>query len=689
MHDMAAREGITHRRGFLNRADSASIIAEMSEIAFDTLVLRRVMHRFHDGLAAHCQALNDLNVYPVPDGDTGTNMMLTMRSVTDGINGVSDDMQSLCDAIAHATLMGARGNSGVILAEIMRGITSVLDDAAANRRPVNAPVVAQALVNASDKAYAAVARPVEGTILTVIREVSESARKAADAGAGLVEMLETAQEQGHDTLQRTPQMLDVLAEAGVVDAGGAGLLLLLDACLCELDGRPMPDAPTSPTGDTSRAGASSPQAAATSSAAHPAYRVHPTGHPDHATGQEFSVADLRYEVMFLLDAPDEAVDGFKSDWQDVGDSIVVVGGKGLWNCHIHTDDIGAAIEAGIAVGRPHRIQVTDLFEQAAEHSMHLHATGDSGCASATADTDIGAVASRDAGAVAGRDTGAVAGRDTGAVAGRDTGAVAGSDTGAVAGRDTGTVASTDTGATDSAAADTTHGADKIPAPVAISDPDRCALVAVGEGPGVAEILTSMGVSRVVAGGQSMNPSTAELIAAVNSLPAGRVLLLPNNKNIIPVAQRVNGETQREVHVVPTRNVMEGIASLVAFSSHETITKNAEQMHRVVEATTTGEVTQAVRDASTQVGPVRAGDWLGVGPDAITSVASEVGTAATTLLDRIIIRADHELLTVITGADADDATTAVIEAHMSRCHPEVQVEVQYGGQPLYPYYFGFE
>ena len=561
----------------------------MAPLVLNAATLRRVIAGFHGALSEHREAIDNLNVYPVPDGDTGTNMTLTVRSVTEGLDGVDDRLEPLCRAVAHGALMGARGNSGVILAQILRGFCGVLRDAASAGQEPDAPVVAQALTAASEGAYTAVARPVEGTILTVIREASDAARAAAEAGGGLVEVLDAARAQGYDALERTPEMLAVLAEAGVVDAGGAGLLLLLDACLAELDGRPMPAPPKVVAGPTPVASAS---------AARPI--------------EESSIADLRYEVMFLLDAPDSCVDGFKQAWTEVGDSIVVVGGDGIWNCHIHTHDIGAAIEAGIAVGRPHRIQVTDLLDQAAEHSESFSAP----------------------------------------------------------------------------APPADDGGPSPLAPVEIAEADRCSVVAVGAGGGVEAILTSMGVSRVVAGGQSMNPSTAELLAAVDSLPAGHVVLLPNNKNIIPVAEQVDGETGRTVSVVPTRSVVEGIASLLVFSADNTAVHNATAMAEAAASVTAAEVTQAVRDATSSAGPISAGDWLGIGPAGITAVESEAAAAATALLSAIIDD-DHELLTVLTGAEADEAATEAIVAHVSENHPEVEVEVREGGQPLYPYYFGLE
>ena len=564
------------------------IIGAMAPLTLDAAVLRRVIVGFHDGLAAHRQVIDNLNVYPVPDGDTGTNMTLTVKSVVESLDGVADDLEPLCAAVAHGALMGARGNSGVILAQILRGVSGVLRDSAVAGSAPDAPVVARALAAASDGAYSAVARPVEGTILTVIREASESAQAVAEAGGGLTEVFDAARVRGYDALERTPEMLAVLAEAGVVDAGGAGLLLLFDACLAEIDGRPMPEAPEP---------SAAPAPAAVASEARPV--------------EESSIADLQYEVMFLLDAPDSAVDGFKQAWTEVGDSIVVVGGDGIWNCHIHTDDIGAAIEAGIAVGRPHRIQITDLLDQAAEHSdafLEPAPAGDEG--------------------------------------------------------------------------------GSPPAPVEITEADRCSVVAVGAGEGLEAILTSMGVSRVVAGGQSMNPSTAELLAAVDSLPTGHVVVLPNNKNIIPVAEQVDGETERTVGVVPTRSVVEGISSLMAFSADAIAADNVAEMVQAAAAVTAAEVTQAVRDATSPAGPISTGDWLGIGPDGIAAVESDALAAAKALLDAIV-EPDHELLTVIVGTDADAATTDAIAEHVSENHPEVEVEVSDGGQPLYPYYFGLE
>ncbi len=286
----------------------------------DAAALRQSITRFRDALRLHQEELNRLNVYPVPDGDTGTNMALTLESVAAELQQ-AESMADVCQAISHGSLMGARGNSGVILSQILRGLaeTFVASDA------VTGGELAAGLRRGSEAAYRAVMRPVEGTILTVVREAADAAEKARENGAsGLVEVLDPTLAAARESVERTPELLPVLAEAGVVDAGGRGLTLLFDALLEVVDGRPLPE----------------PEAVATPAAVETHLR-------------EGDISSLRYEVMYLLDADDATIGGLKEAWAAIGDSIVVVGGDGLWNCHVHTDDIGAAVEAGIEAGRPY------------------------------------------------------------------------------------------------------------------------------------------------------------------------------------------------------------------------------------------------------------------------------------------------------------------------------------------------
>jgi uncharacterized protein len=540
--------------------------------------LRAVVLGYRDALDAHRADLNKLNVYPVPDGDTGTNMALTLAAVAEELAGADDDLAAVCKAISHGSLMGARGNSGVILSQILRGISSVV----AEQEGLDEASAAAALSAAASAAYDAVMRPVEGTILTVVREASEAAVTAAGEGGDLVTVLEAAQAQGADALERTPEMLPVLKEAGVVDAGGAGLLLLLDVLLHVADGRPVPE-PKEVDG--------------------PVFTEPLPGHGDGAPHGD--VSDLRYEVMYFLEADDDAIPAFKDVWAGIGDSIVVVGGDGIWNCHIHTDDIGASIEAAIEIGTPRKIRVTDLVEQVEEEKWVREA--------AEVEEEV---------------------------------------------------------------------------PAHLSTPVTCAVVAVATGAGIRRIFHSLGVQGIVTGGQSMNPSTAELIEAVEQVPADHVVILPNNKNIIPVAQQVDAHTNKTVHVVPTKGITEGFAALLAYDPQAESDVNAEEMTEAAANVVAGEVTQAVRDSSCEVGPIATGDWIGIARDGIRAVEAELGDAATKLLAELVLPS-HEIVTIIEGEGSSAAVTRHLTEWLTEHRPAASAEVHHGGQPLYPYLFGIE
>ena len=330
----------------------------------NTEALRDTVRTFRDTVQAHAGGLNRLNVYPVPDGDTGTNMARTLDAVVAEMEGAdAEDLDATCDAISHGSLMGARGNSGVILSQIMRGLASTLK----NQAPATGANFAEAMQAAATGAYQAVLKPVEGTILTVVRLSADAARDSADAGGSLVEVIRAALEAGKIALANTPELLPVLKEAGVVDAGGAGFLLLLDSALHVVDGAPLPVAEE----DDGSGGA----VAAAFDA--PAPR---TGQVKVGGAGEVAVADQRYEVMYFMDLDDTKIDDFKAGWGAIGDSIVVVGGDGIWNCHVHTNDIGAAIEVPLDLGgRPKQIRVTDLFEEVdEEHAKREAAMGGAG-----------------------------------------------------------------------------------------------------------------------------------------------------------------------------------------------------------------------------------------------------------------------------------------------------------------------
>jgi DAK2 domain fusion protein YloV len=543
--------------------------------------LRSLVAGFADALALHRESINRLNVYPVPDGDTGTNMALTLASVVAELEGAAPDMEATCAAISHGSLMGARGNSGVIMSQILRGLAGGFRD----HELIDAGCVADAFDAAATAAYGAVMRPVEGTILTVVRVAAEHGRAAADSGADLLGVLEAARFGGGEALAATPTMLQVLADAGVVDAGGTGLLLLLDVALHLVDGRDLPEP------DEDAEGASAEFLAAFDVA-------HGGG------GHEGTLAGLRYEVMYFLEAADDRIAGFKDVWATLGDSIVVVGGDGIWNCHIHTDDIGATIEAAIEVGRPRGIRVTDLLDEVEEERWVREAVP------------------------------------------------------------------------------------MVPEPAAAHEPVPCAVVAVSVGDGIRRIFQSLGVQVVVTGGQTMNPSTAQLLEAVEAAPADDVVLLPNNKNIIPVAQQVDAMTAKTVRVVPTRGVAEGFASLLAYDPASTAESNASDMTAAAAHVVAGEVTRAVRDSSTERGPINEGDWLGIARDGILAVHPDLSESATALLAELVTE-DHEIVTIIEGEGATQAITRHLEVWLHDNRPGSDVEIHHGGQPLYPYLFGIE
>jgi DAK2 domain fusion protein YloV len=551
---------------------------------FGPEALRSTVIAFRDTMKVHADGINRLNVYPVPDGDTGTNMARTLDAVVAELDLADAELDSTCNAISHGSLMGARGNSGVILSQILRGLVGTLKGAT----DLTATKVAEGLRAASAAAYQAVLKPIEGTILTVVRESADAATAAAADGASLVGMLRAARSAAKAALDNTPELLPVLKDAGVVDAGGAGYLLFLDAALHIVDGDPLPE-PNEGEGPTAE------QLELMSRR--------------HAKDGELDVSEQRYEVMYFVDLADEHIEEFKQSWGEIGDSIVVVGGDGLWNCHVHTNDIGAAIETALTLdGRPKQIRVTDLFEEMAEEH-------------AVREAAMHGQSHRD--------------RSGG-----------------------------------------------LPAV-------NCAVVAVASGDGLAELFGQLGVQGVVTGGQTLNPSTAELLAAVEAVNADDVVVLPNNKNIIPVAEQLDALTSKSVRVVPTMSMPAALAALVVYDPEADAGVNVEEMTEAAQSVATGEITQAIRDTKSEAGPITVGDWIGlVRGDGVVTVSGSLVGAACALLDHLITR-DREIVTIITGRDASIAHTDALLAWLGENRPEVQVEVHRGGQPLYPYLFGVE
>jgi uncharacterized protein len=526
--------------------------------------LREVLNQYGEALRARRKGLDKLNVYPVPDGDTGTNMSLTVQSVVAELkSAVADDMGAVAQAMSRGAIMGARGNSGAILAQVLRGVS----ESVKGKTDLGPGDVADALEKARHSAYDAVLKPVEGTILTVVTAAATAARKSADEGHKLKEQMDHIRLASAEALARTPELLPVLKQAGVVDAGGSGFLLFVDALRYVITGEPIPGIEDEDM-DEDGAGA---------------------GEVD---GGE--LGDLRYEVMFLLDAQDDAIPAFRQAWSQVGDSIVVVGGDGMWNCHIHSDDIGLSIETALEYGRPQRIRVTDLQEQVGA----LHGESDS------------------------------------------------------------------------------------------DEPAVTAVVAVVPGHGLAQTYRSFGVQRIVGGGQSSNPSVAELLSAVESAPSDSVIVLPNNKNVHAAAKQLDELTTKSVLVVPTVSPVQGLAAAISFDASQPADVNLEAFEAAASAVVPAEVTQAVRNALTEAGPVKTGNWLGIVSGDIKFVDEDLAALMSHLVANIVTE-DHEIVTLVCGEGASEAVTNSVLGWLEENRPSIEVEVHAGGQPLYPYLIGIE
>ena len=556
----------------------------MSPTTLEPNALRGAMMSFRAALQKHQGTINRLNVFPVPDGDTGTNMLLTLESVVveiERIESGNDEMAATCAAIAKGSLMGARGNSGVILCQVLRALT----DYFAAVPEVGGKEFAAAMASADLAARGAVSRPVEGTILSVAGAAATAARLAADDGADLSSVLQAAGEGAVEALALTPTQLVVLADAGVVDAGGAGLTLLFSAFRNAVDGTPLPEELEIPASVAVLVGGAD-------------RAVMPVLVPSDPTEDA-----PQYEVMYLLDASDDAIAALRATFDAIGDSTVIVGAAPMFSCHVHTDDIGAAIEAGIAAGRPHDIRVTDLREQVEEERWVREAAGEL-------------------------------------------------------------------------------------EPKLRAAPPVTSIVAVASGPGIRKIFLSLGVDRLVAGGQSMNPSTADILDMTESAPGAEVVLLPNNKNIIPVAKQVAALSTKHVVVLPTLGVQEGFAALLAYDPGTGAEENALAMGEMANGVVAGEITQAVRDAKGPDGDIAEGDWLGISREGIEVVRPSFVEASCALIDALTT-ADHEIITLIEGSGLDLDAVKLVSAYIAEHYPSLAIERHLGGQPLYPLLISIE
>jgi uncharacterized protein len=500
------------------------------------------------------QRIDDLNVYPVPDGDTGTNLALTAQAVVEALEAAeASERAQLAREVTRAALMGARGNSGVILSQVVRGIAESLAEAG----PIDGAAVARALRRASDAAYRAVRQPVEGTMLTVIRALADEAQAAAElpVPALLAELVE----RGEEAVARTPEQLDVLREAGVVDAGAAGLVELLRGVAAAVVGEPLPALPAA-------VGAEEPGIEA----------VH----------QQLS--RYRYCTVFVVEGELDP-ERLERALEPLGDSLLVVGDSSALKVHVHTDDPGAALAIGTRAGTIANVEIANMHRQTQARERRLLAA--------------------------------------------------------------------------------------VPDP-----PPASAVVAVAAGDGNRRLFESLGATGVVAGGQTTNPSTAELVAAIAATPASEVVLLPNNDNVLLAARQAADLATKPVQVVPTTSIQAGLAALLAFDPARSAEENAAELTVAAARVATGSVARASRDVRLNGRAIKSGEYLGLLEGEPFTGGTDFDSVARAVVERLLAE-PREVLLLLSGDEHHELAQLVGE--LEQANPELEIEVHEGGQPHYP------
>ena len=583
-------------------------------------------------LEAHVDEVNALNVFPVPDGDTGSNMLATVQAALAEAEAVADSSADrVAQAISFGALMGARGNSGVIASQIFRGMA----DGLGGKQRFNGADLAHALTQGTATAYKAVAKPVEGTILTVVREAAAAAVSAADGGGDLEDVLTAAVDAAHQAVAKTPSLLPILRDAGVVDAGGEGLYRLLEGTLTYLVSR----APAGVSGLDAAARAAEARAARASSM--------PAAPADEVFG---------YETMFLLQSRGAPLDvaGLRADLATMGESVLVAGDSRAVKVHVHSDRPDVVIALGLSLGALTRITVENLDAQSHE-VREKHAAEVVG-----APIEVHRKAARHAGRphvdleTYGTKVDVPVPTVEAATGGRSNGSGNSSDA-------------------------------LLPLAVVVVG---LMLNAPWAGDGLARIFESYRVAGIVDGGQSNNPSTGELLDAVERVRAEEILLLPNNPNVVLAARQATEMTSRRVRVVPTRNAAEGFAALLAMDPARDATANSEVMTLAARAIQTLQVTEAVRDATIGGRKVKMGQTIVLDPDdGLLAVGSDRTKAVLTAL--AALDPGFELVTIYYGAGADLADAQAMASRVGEWRDGVEVEVVPGGQPHYRYLISAE
>ena len=512
--------------------------------------------------------VNALNVFPVPDGDTGTNMSLTMTSAVKEINGLKNiEIHNVFEAAANGTLMGARGNSGVILSQIFRGLAKGVKQ----HKSLNVIALADSLMEGSSTAYKAIMKPTEGTILTVIRETAEFAIKEKEKYTDLIAFFELIIKKANEILDKTPDMLPVLKNAGVVDAGGKGLICIFDGMLYALK--------TNSILELTEGGS-----------------LVDDGQP--MAQEYFSTEDITfgYCTEYFIKTDKIDLEKYKESLRDMGDSQVVVGGAGIVKVHIHTNNPGKVLEMALEHGELSKIKIDNMREQ----HRNLH----------------------------------------------------------------------------------------VEVPAISAAPQKYGVVAVAMGEGIAGIFKDLGVDEIIEGGQTMNPSTEDIVKSINRINAENIIILPNNGNIILAANQAKSLSDKNVIVAPTKTIPQGIAALMALDFDKDTENNSKKIDKSISSVKTGLITFAVRNSTYDDINIEEGNILGLIEGKISKVAETVPEVFKGLLENMVDE-DSSLISIYYGKETSKEDAEELAAFVQEAYPECEVDMHFGGQPLYYYIISVE
>ena len=572
-------------------------------------MIRRCFLAGANALDAHKDIVNELNVFPVPDGDTGTNMTMTIMSAAREVAALPEDadMKSLCKAISGGSLKGARGNSGVILSQLLRGFTKGIQD----YEEVDVPVLSAAFERGVGQAYKAVMKPKEGTILTVARGGSEKALEMAETTDNIVEMVNAVLIHMEDVLEQTPEMLRVLKDAGVVDSGGQGLLFFLQGCNDVLLGR---DVDT----DISDKSVTNKQAGAGEMTGDLQL-----GKRVKADADAVASADIKfgYCTEFIIMLEEEFTDDMETDFKaflsSIGDSIVCVSDDEVVKVHVHTNDPGLAIQRALTYGQLTRMKIDNMRQEHNERVIH------------NAEQVAAEMAAEDA-----------------------------------------------------------------KKNVKADEPEKLphkenAFISVSAGDGISEIFRDLGVDIIIEGGQTMNPSTEDILTAIDRLDADHIFILPNNGNILLAANQAKDMAKdQDVVVIQSKNIPQGISAMLGFIDGVSVEDNEVAMNEALGEIEEGEITYAVRDTVVDGKEIKTGDIMGISGKKIVSVGEDVVDVTVELI-RSMLTDESELVTLYYGEEVEESQAEEIASKIGMERDDVDVEIQSGGQPIYYYFISVE